>query len=54
MAQAYKIARKNRRIGMMLWFLVKDEPRLSGWQSGLFTYSGRRKPSYDTFRRLPR
>ncbi len=54
MAQAYSIARRNRRIAMMLWFLVKDEPRLAGWQSGLFTYSGRRKPAYDTFRRLPR
>jgi hypothetical protein len=54
MAQAYAIARRNRRIGMMLWFLVKDEPRLAGWQSGLFTYAGRKKPAYDTFRRLPR
>jgi hypothetical protein len=54
MAQAYGIARRNQSITMMLWFLVKDEPRLSGWQSGLFTFTGRAKPAYNTFRRLPR
>ena len=26
---------------MMLWFLLKDEPNLNGWQSGLITYGGR-------------
>jgi hypothetical protein len=52
LAQAYAIARKNRRIGMFLWFLIKDEPSLRGWQSGFFTASGARKPSYTAFRRL--
>ena len=37
LTQAYAIARKNPRIDMMLWFLVKDEPNLGGWQSGLET-----------------
>jgi hypothetical protein len=32
LTQAFAIARKNPRIDMMLWFLVKDEPQLSGWQ----------------------
>ena len=52
LAQAYSIARKNPRIQMMIWFLVKDESRLAGWQSGFFTTAGKRKPSYYTFRAL--
>ena len=35
LAQAFKIARKNPRISMMTWFLLRDEKRLAGWQSGL-------------------
>jgi hypothetical protein len=37
---------------MMIWFLMKDESRLTGWQSGFFTYAGKRKPSYTAFRNL--
>jgi hypothetical protein len=47
--QAFAIARKNPRIDMMLWFLLKDEPTLGGWQSGLITATGRRKPSFNAF-----
>ena len=32
LAQAYSIARKNPRVQMMIWFLIKDESRLAGWQ----------------------
>ena len=53
LTQAYAIARRNPRITMMLWFLLKDEKRLGGWQSGLLTAAGKKKPSYDAFRRLP-
>ena len=53
LTKAYAIARKNPRITMMLWFLLRDEQRLAGWQSGFFTVSGRQKPSYNAFRRLP-
>jgi hypothetical protein len=53
LTQAYKIARRNPKITMMLWFLLKDEGRLGGWQSGLFTAGGKKKPAYDAFRRLP-
>ena len=52
LAQAYSIARKNPRVQMMLWFLIKDERRLGGWQSGFFTANGSRKPAYTAFRRL--
>ena len=44
MKQAFAIARKNPRIQMMIWFLLKDEPVLGGWQSGLMTASGKLKP----------
>ena len=54
MAQAYAIARRNPRIDMMLWFMVRDEPNLGGWQSGLETIGNKRKPSWKTFIRLPR
>ena len=53
LSKAYAIARKNPRITMMLWFLLRDEGRLSGWQSGLFTAAGVKKPAYNAFRRLP-
>ena len=54
MAQAYAIARKNPRIDMMLWLMVRDEPRISGWQSGLMTIGGKKKPAWKTFISLPR
>ena len=36
---------------MFLWFLLRDEERLGGWQSGLMTVEGKRKPSFNAFRR---
>jgi len=54
-SQAYAIARRNPRIDMMIWFLVRDEARIgNGWQSGFYTASGRRKPSFTAFRRMPK
>jgi hypothetical protein len=52
LTQAFGIARANPRIDMMLWFLLKDEPTLGGWQSGLITASGAKKPSFAAFERL--
>ena len=54
MKEAYAMARKNPRIDMMLWFLLRDEPGLGGWQSGLLTRTGAKKPSFNVFRLLPR
>jgi putative glycosyl hydrolase len=51
--QAYGIARANPRIKLMIWFLLRDDGSLSGWQSGLLTSSGKKKPSYRAFQRLP-
>ena len=50
--QSFAIARANPRIDMMLWFLLRDERRLAGWQSGLFTASGRKKPAFAAFQRV--
>ena len=50
--EAFAIARKNPRIDMMLWFLLKDEPNLAGWQSGLITYGGKKKPSFNAFMQM--
>jgi polysaccharide biosynthesis protein PslG len=51
--QAYAIGRKNPSIQMMLWFLLRDETFLGGWQSGLMTSAGRQKPAFNAFRLLP-
>jgi hypothetical protein len=52
MREAYGIARRNPRIQMLLWFLARDELRKTGWQSGLVSASGKRKPSYLEFQTL--
>ena len=51
--QAFAIARKQPRVDMMLWFQLKDEPGIGGWQSGLMTAKGKHKPAYLAFARLP-
>ena len=50
--QAYKIAKANPRIDLFTWFLLRDNPSLGGWQSGLETVDGKKKPSYDAFASL--
>ena len=52
LAQAFAIARKKPQIEMMLWFLLRDEPILSGWQSGLMTSAGKKKPAFSAFKRI--
>jgi hypothetical protein len=55
LSQAVAIARKNPRIDMLVWFLLRDDRRIvKGWQSGLMTMSGRKKPAFSTFGRLAR
>jgi hypothetical protein len=50
--QAVRRARRTRRIDMLVWFLIRDERRLSGWQSGVVTVRGKRKPAFRAFQRL--
>jgi hypothetical protein len=52
--QAYALARKVRNVDMFVWFLIRDERRLSGWQSGVVTASGKRKPAFRAFQTLKR
>ena len=54
LTQAFRIARRHPRIDMMIWFLLKDDTSANGWQSGLLTATGRRKPAFEAFRRFPR
>jgi hypothetical protein len=49
LTQAVALARHNPRVTMLLWFLVRDEPQLSGWQSGLETRTGAHKPAFAAF-----
>jgi hypothetical protein len=54
LTQSVAIARANPRVTMLLWFLLSDERRLGGWQSGLETASGVRKPAFFAFERAAR
>ena len=55
LTQSYAIARKNPRIDLMLWFLVRDNPvGGTGWQSGLETLTGKHKPAWNAFLAVPR
>src|SRR3954452_242888 len=47
--QSYAIARTNPRIDLMLWFLLRDEKRAAGWQSGLLSVNGKLKPAFYAF-----
>jgi hypothetical protein len=51
LTQAVAWARRNPRVDMFLWFLLTDEERLGGWQSGLTTVDGKRKVSFRAFQR---
>ncbi len=51
LTQAAAWARRNPRVDMFLWFLLTDEERLGGWQSGLTTVTGKRKASFRAFQR---
>ena len=52
--QSYAIARANPRIDMMVWFMLRDDTNLNiGWQSGLLTARGAKKPAFTVFSRLP-
>jgi len=54
LSQSYAIARKNPRIDMLLWFLVRDEPAVGNWQSGLMTTRGKHKPAWAAYLAVPR
>jgi hypothetical protein len=49
LTQSVAIARANPRVTMLLWFLLRDETSLGGWQSGLETATGAKKPAFAAF-----
>jgi hypothetical protein len=52
--QSFAIARANPRIDLMVWFMLRDDTNLGiGWQSGMLTAAGKRKPAFSVFARLP-
>ncbi len=51
--QAFAIARRDARVEMFVWFILKDHPR-TPWQSGLVTAAGVRKPALARFSVLAR
>jgi hypothetical protein len=52
--QSFAIARANPRIDALVWFMLRDDTNLQiGWQSGLLTAAGKRKPAFRVFARLP-
>ena len=54
LTQAYAIARRTPQVQMMIWFMLRDDTNLNiGWQSGLLTAKGKKKPAFNAFRRLP-
>jgi len=52
--QSFAIARANPRIDLMVWFILRDDTNIPlGWQSGMLTAAGKRKPAFNVFARLP-
>ena len=37
---------------MFIWFLLRDESRLDGWQSGLYTASGHARTAREAFEKI--
>jgi hypothetical protein len=49
MQQAWNLVKAIPRVDVFVWFLLQDETRLGGWQSGLNTAKGKEKPALRTF-----
>jgi hypothetical protein len=52
MQQAWEILLDHPRVDIFIWFLLQDEPRIEGWQSGLYTVKGKRKIAREVFEQL--
>lgn len=51
---AFERMRRHPRIDIALWFQLKDDSRLAGWQSGVISTHNVEKRSYAAFRQLAR
>jgi hypothetical protein len=52
--RAWAKLRQNARVDMLVWFLLRDETRAGGWESGLFTADWRAKSAHSAFAGLGR
>jgi hypothetical protein len=50
LADAALRAKNARGVDLLVHFMVRDEPRLAGWQSGLFSAAGLVKPAFNSFK----
>jgi hypothetical protein len=49
LAQASLAVYRQTGVTMLIHFMVRDEPSVAGWQSGLFTNGGTAKPAFRAF-----
>ena len=47
--QSLAIAAADPRVQMFIWFVLRDDPSMSTWDSGLIGDTGAHKPSFDAF-----
>jgi len=52
MVEAYEIAKRDENVDMFIWFLLRDEERLEGWQSGLYAVGWKRKDAREGFEQI--
>jgi hypothetical protein len=50
LAEASLRTKNARGVDVLIHFVVRDEPRLAGWQSGLFSASGVIKAAFNSFK----
>lgn len=50
--QAVTMARRNPRVQMFIWFILRDDVPREGWQSGLVDEVGVQKPAFNFFASL--
>ena len=49
MKAMFQLLRSTGRVDIGIWFLMRDEPQVEGWQSGVRTAAGESKASYETW-----
>jgi hypothetical protein len=52
MREAYARLQRHARVDIFIWFLLRDEPGLERWQSGLYTRRWVRKDAREVFEHL--
>jgi putative glycosyl hydrolase len=47
--ESLALAAADQRVQMFIWFVLRDDPSMSTWDSGLIAETGVRKPGFDAF-----